>query len=83
MIIVIVLEDSHSGRKLKLSSSYPAMQIYTCNVSSGQTLSNGKILKQYDAICFEPQYVGAFDSNYDNHPAKLRKHYQHFIKLEI
>lgn len=61
------------------------MQIYTCNVSSGQTLYNGKILKQYDAICFEPQYVGAFDSNYDNHLAKLRKgqHYQHFIKLEI
>ncbi|APC91805.1 MULTISPECIES: aldose epimerase family protein [Francisella] len=82
---MVKLEDSNSGRKLKLSSSYPAMQIYTCNVSRGHTLSNGKILKQYGAICFEPQYIGAFDGNYDNHPAKLRKgqEYQHFIKLEF
>lgn len=82
---IVVLEDSNSGRRLKISSSYPAMQIYTCNFSRGHTLSNGKILKQYDAICFEPQYIGAFDGNYDNHPAKLRKgqQYQHFIKLEF
>ena len=82
---IVILEDSNSGRRLKISSSYPAMQIYTCNFSRGHTLYNGKILKQYDAICFEPQYVGAFNGNYDNHPAKLRKgqQYQHFIKLDF
>ncbi|MED7788948.1 aldose epimerase family protein [Francisella sp. 19X1-34] len=81
----ITLENKASGRKLKVSSSYPAMQIYTCNFSRGHTLSNGDVLKQYDAICFEPQYVGAFDGNYDNHPAKLIKdqEYRHFIKLDF
>jgi aldose 1-epimerase len=81
----ILLEDHCSGRRLKISSSYPAMQIYTCNFSRGHILSNGNILKQYDAICFEPQYVGALDGNYDNHPAKLRKdqEYKHFIRLDF
>lgn len=81
----IILEDQNSGRKLKISSSYPAMQIYTCNFSDGSTLSNGKAFKKHDAICFEPQYVGAFDGNYDNHLAKLNKgqEYKHFIKLDF
>ncbi|ASG68125.1 aldose 1-epimerase [Francisella halioticida] len=81
----ITLENYDNGRKLKVSSSYPAMQIYTCNFSKGHVLSNGNVLKQYDAICFEPQYVGAFDGNYDNHPAKLKKYqeYKHFIKLDF
>ncbi|MFV9925431.1 MAG: hypothetical protein AB8U93_07665 [Francisella endosymbiont of Hyalomma scupense] len=35
---IVVLEDSNSGRKLKLSSSYPAMQIYICNVSKEHNL---------------------------------------------
>lgn len=61
------------------------MQIYTCNFSRGHVLSNGNVLKQYDAICFEPQYVGAFDGNYDDHPAKLSKdqEYKHFIRLDF
>lgn len=81
----VVLEDQSSGRRLKVSSSYPAMQIYTCNFSRGHTLSNGKVLKQYDAICFEPQFVGAFDGDYTNHPMRLNKgeKYSHFIKLEF
>jgi aldose 1-epimerase len=81
----VELEDSISGRKLKASSSYPAMQIYTCNFSRGHALANGEVLKKYDAICFEPQYFGPFDGNYDNHPAKLKKdqQYKHFIKLEF
>ena len=81
----VVLEDNDSGRKLKVSSSYPAMQIYTCNFSRGHTLANGEVLKQYDAICFEPQFVGAFDGVYDNHPMRLNKgdKYSHFIKLEF
>ena len=81
----VVLEDNNSGRKLKVSSSYPAMQIYTCNFSRGHTLANGEVLKQYDAICFEPQFVGAFDGVYDNHPMRLNKgdKYSHFVKLEF
>lgn len=81
----ITLENHANGRKLKVTSSYPAMQIYTCNFSRGHILSNGNVLKQYDAICFEPQYVGAFDGNYDNHPAKLNKgqEYKHFIRLDF
>lgn len=79
------LEDTQSGRQLKVSSSYPAMQIYTCNFSRGHTLANGVVLQQYDAICFEPQFVGAFDGVYDNHPMRLNKNdkYSHFIRLEF
>ena len=82
---VASLEDPKSGRQLKVSSSYPAMQIYTCNFSRGHTLANGAVLQQYDAICFEPQFVGAFDGVYDNHPMRLNKDdkYNHFIKLEF
>jgi len=81
----VVLENNESGRKLKVSSSYPAMQIYTCNFSRGHTLANGEVLKQYDSICFEPQFVGAFDGDYTNHPMRLNKgeRYEHFIRLEF
>ncbi|MGQ4001571.1 aldose epimerase family protein [Francisellaceae bacterium CB299] len=81
----VVLENNESGRKLKVSSSYPAMQIYTCNFSRGHTLANGEVLKQYDSICFEPQFVGAFNGDYTKHPMRLNKgeRYEHFIRLEF
>lgn len=80
-----ILENNESGRRLKVSSSYPAMQIYTCNFSRGHTLSNGRVLKKYDAICFEPQFIPPLDGCYDSNPAYLKKgeKYQQFIKLEF
>ena len=81
----VVFEDATSGRKLKVISSYPAMQIYTCNYPEGHILANGRVQQKFDAICFEPQLVGAFDGVYDNHPMRLNKddEYSHFIRLEF
>ncbi|MFT4693168.1 MAG: aldose 1-epimerase [Francisella sp.] len=81
----VILEDNYSGRKMKVTSSYPAVQIYTMNYPDGLALSSGKPSKKYDAICFEPQFVGAFDGNYTNHPMRLNKSdkYEHFIRLEF
>lgn len=81
----IKIVDYKSGRKMIVTSSYPATQIYTMNFSDELMLSTGKPSKKYDAICFEPQFVGAFDCNYTNHPMRLNKgdKYSHFIKLEF
>jgi len=81
----VCLEDTQSGRQLKVSSSYPAMQIYTCNYPAGHILVNAKEQQKFDAICFEPQFVGAFDGDYTDHPMRLNKdnEYNHFIKLEF
>jgi aldose 1-epimerase len=81
----IKLEDNLSGRKMTITSSYPGVQIYTTNYPDELVLSNGKKSKKFDAICFEPQFVGAFDGDYTNHPMRLNKgeKYSHFIKLEF
>ncbi len=81
----IKLKDAISGRKMKVTSSYPAVQIYTTNYPDALVLSSGRASEKFDAICFEPQFVGAFDGNYDNNLAKLEKgkKYNHFIRLEF
>lgn len=80
----IVLKDENSGRQLKITSSYPAVQIYTTNFPDGLELSNGKESQKFDAICFEPQFIPSLDGRYDSNQAYLKKgvKYQQFIKLE-
>ncbi len=81
----IKIKDTFSGRKMRVTSSYPAVQIYTTNYPDQLVLSSGRASKKFDAICFEPQFVGAFDGNYDNHPMRLNRgeRYEYFIRLEF
>lgn len=81
----IVLKDESSGRQLKVTSSYPAVQIYTTNFPDGLELSNGRESQKFDAICFESQFIPPLDGCYDSNKAYLKrgKKYQEFIKLEF
>ncbi|MBK2295643.1 aldose epimerase family protein [Francisella philomiragia] len=81
----IKLTDEISGRKLVVTSSYPATQIYTTNFPDGLKLSNSLNSQKFHAICFEPQFIPVIGEDYDNSDIKLKKEqqYKQFIKLEF
>ncbi|MCK9280048.1 MAG: galactose mutarotase [Melioribacteraceae bacterium] len=45
-----------SGRKLKLFSTYPAVQFYSGNFLDGTIGKNGKPMDRYTGFCLEPQF---------------------------
>ena len=45
-----------SGRKLTVSTTKPAIQLYTGNFLEGQKSRNGRICKKHGALCLETQY---------------------------
>lgn len=54
----IILTDEASGRRLRVSTTYPAVVIYTCNYPGGLVVnSNKKELEIHGAICLECQYL--------------------------
>jgi aldose 1-epimerase len=50
------LKDPASGRVLKVSTTQPAIQVYTGNFLSGQKGKDGKTYKKRSAVCLETQH---------------------------
>ncbi len=53
----IVLFDNVTKRKLTVSTSYPAVVVYTCNYIEDIVMNNNRKQKQYDSICLECMYL--------------------------
>ncbi len=51
------LYDSESGRKLKLSTTYPCVVMYATCYPDGSIVSSGREIAQYGGICLEAQHV--------------------------
>jgi len=49
------LEAPRSGRVLELSTDQPGLQLYTGNYLDGSDGGKGRLYRQSDAICLEPQ----------------------------
>jgi len=48
--------DKKSGRQMNITTTYPAVVIYSYNYPGNEILQNGKQGEKYDGICFETQY---------------------------
>lgn len=52
----IEMYDAESGRKMTITTTYPAVVVYSFNYPASEELKYGKIARKYDGICFETQY---------------------------
>lgn len=52
----IEMYDSESGRKMNITTTYPAAVIYSFNYPNNESMLYGKIAEKHDGICFETQY---------------------------
>lgn len=80
----VILEDEVSGRRISVSTTYPAVVIYTCNYPGGLVVnSNKKELEIHGAICLECQYLpNGINSDFiDNKDDILRKNEKYFNKM--
>ncbi|MFW5841959.1 MAG: hypothetical protein ACOCU2_01585 [Bacillota bacterium] len=53
----IILHDPLSKRTLKVSTSYPALVVYTNNLPTNILLNNGQTDKDHYAVCLEAQHI--------------------------
>ena len=53
----IELYDDVTKRKLTVSTSYPAVVVYTCNYPEGLLMNNHRKQKAYDAVCLECMFL--------------------------
>lgn len=66
------LEAPHSGRVLELSTDQPGLQVYTGNYLDGTGGGKGgRLYRQSDAICLEPQLWPDTPNRPDFPPARL------------
>ena len=49
------LESPRSGRVMELLTDQPGLQVYSGNYLDGTTTGKGRVYRQSDAICLEPQ----------------------------
>ncbi|MFW5842199.1 MAG: hypothetical protein ACOCU2_02800 [Bacillota bacterium] len=68
----IVLHDSLSKRTLKVSTSYPALVVYTNNLPTDILLNNAQPDKAYYAVCLEAQYIPN-DIYFESNPKSVVK----------
>jgi aldose 1-epimerase len=52
----IEMYDSISGRKMKISTTYPSVVVYSFNYPKNERLKYGRTAQKHDGICFETQY---------------------------
>jgi aldose 1-epimerase len=66
------LEDPRSGRVLELLTDQPGLQFYSGNFLDGSVTGKyGRIHRQYDALCLEPQFYPDTPNRPDYPPARL------------
>jgi aldose 1-epimerase len=83
---IAVMQDDLSGRRLKVSSSYPAVVCYAgCYPKSFLFNENKKRIEQYHSICLECQFVpnGINMNDVDKAILKKGEEYNHFIKYSF
>ncbi len=80
----IILDDTENGRKLRITSSYDAMVIYTANYPDESILSNGRKMQKHDGICFEAQHTPNLSNNYDEFKGIFdsQNDYSEFIRID-
>ncbi|MFZ5965777.1 MAG: aldose epimerase family protein [Bacillota bacterium] len=52
----IEMTDDESGRRMRITTTYPCVVIYSYNFPNDDILQNGKMGTKHDGICFETQY---------------------------
>jgi aldose 1-epimerase len=52
----VEMYDAESGRKMTISTTYPAVVVYSFNFPDSERLKSGKTAQKHDGICFETQY---------------------------
>lgn len=83
---VAVLVDYESGRRVSVSTSYPAIVCYAgCYPKSFLFNENKKRIEQYHSICLECQFVpnGINMNDVDKAILKKGEEYNHFIKYSF
>jgi aldose 1-epimerase len=66
------LEEPRSGRALELLTNQPGVQFYSGNFLDGTVTGKyGRIHRQYDALCLEPQVYPDTPNRPDYPPARL------------
>ena len=78
--VTIVLTDPDSGRRLTMTSDYPAVNVYTDNYPSGKTLLGGVSDTRYLGVAIEPEFVPTDVESYLVHPEDA---YAHYIRLKF
>jgi aldose 1-epimerase len=66
------VEDPRSGRVLQLLTDQPGVQFYSGNFLDGSVTGKyGRVYRQYDALCLEPQVYPDTPNRPDYPPARL------------
>lgn len=76
--VSIELSDAISGRRLKMTANYPAVNVYTDNYHSGKMLERGQIDRRYSGIAIEPEFV---PTELDTYILQPEDTYRRYIKL--
>lgn len=80
--LVAVLEDEESGRRVKVSTSYPSIVCYSGCYPKGYDFNKEHIkIEQYHSVCLECQYIpnGINMDNVDKAILKKGEEYNHYI----
>jgi aldose 1-epimerase len=81
----LVLSSTTTGKKLAVSTSYPAITIYTTNYPVKKNLQNGTPPALHSAIAIEPQFPsnGINDPRFFNLILEPGVPYHHFIEYRL
>lgn len=83
---IAVLEDKESGRKLTVSTSYPAIVCYSgCYPKKFEFNEEGFYIGQYHSVCLECQYIpnGINMNNVEKAILKEGEVYSHYINYQF
>jgi aldose 1-epimerase len=56
MRLAAILFDPASGRRMKVHTDQPGVQLYTSNYVWGQTCKGGQVYRKHSAVCLETQH---------------------------
>jgi aldose 1-epimerase len=56
MRLAAILFDPASGRRMRVHTDQPGMQLYTSNFVWGQTCKGGQVYRKHSAVCLETQH---------------------------
>jgi len=81
----IELASLLSGRKLKVSSTYPGITVYTTNMPKDTPIQQGQTLAFHGAVALEPQYQSNAinDHRFENYLLHKGLKYHHQIKYRL
>ena len=84
--LIAVMQDDLSGRRLKVSTSYPAIVCYAGCYPAGFDFNEGRIkIEKHHSMCVECQYVpnGINMENVEKAILKRGEKYHHYIKYQF